>query len=209
MDAEFWRARWQEGKIGFHEGRPNRMLERYVALLSGAKRVLVPLCGKAEDLAYLAHAGHEVVGVELVESAVRGFFEEHGLVPVVRDAGAHRLYESGPYRLVAGDFFTAPLELLGPLDGLYDRAALIALPEPMRRSYVAALRRLLPEGAPGLVVTIDYDVSRMDGPPFAVSEAHVRELYQGLEVRVLEVEAGVDARLAALDGVELASVVRF
>jgi thiopurine S-methyltransferase len=209
MEAEFWRSRWREGKIGFHEGRANRMLERHFGVLAGARRVLAPLCGKAEDLAYLARAGHEVVGVELVESAAQAFFDEHGLEPTVRDLGDHRLYEVGPYRLVAGDLFTAPSEALGPLDGLYDRAALIALPEPMRRSYVATLRRLLPTGAPGLVVTIDYDVAQMEGPPFAVPEALVRELYQGLEVEVLEVSAAVDARLASLAGFELASRVRF
>ena len=69
MDPSFWRDRWQAGQIGFHEGRPNSFLERFADRLPRGGRVLVPLCGKAEDLAYLAGRGHEVVGVELVEDA--------------------------------------------------------------------------------------------------------------------------------------------
>ena len=35
----------------------------------------------------------------------------------------------------------------------------------------------LAAGAPQLLVTFDYDQSRMDGPPFSVTEAEVRALY--------------------------------
>ncbi len=74
MDAEFWKTRWQAGQIGFHEGRPNAFLEAHAARLGIARRVLVPLCGKSVDLAYLAGLGHDVVGVELVEEAAAACF---------------------------------------------------------------------------------------------------------------------------------------
>jgi hypothetical protein len=57
MEPGFWRARWSEGRIGFHEGTSNAHLRKNVDVLAGARRVLVPLCGKAEDLAVLAAAG--------------------------------------------------------------------------------------------------------------------------------------------------------
>jgi thiopurine S-methyltransferase len=79
MDAAFWQARWDTGQIGFHEGRPNRYLTEFVDTLGEGRRVLVPLCGKTVDLAYLAERGHQVVGVELVEAAVIGFFAEREL----------------------------------------------------------------------------------------------------------------------------------
>ena len=87
MEPDFWRARWSEGRIGFHEGAPNAHLRQNLDVLAGARRVLVPLCGKAEDLAFLAASGREVVGVELVEDAVRAFFAEHGLAPTVTREG--------------------------------------------------------------------------------------------------------------------------
>ena len=51
IDVDFWIARWAEGRIGFHEGRPNTFLTHHVARLGSHRRVLVPLCGKSEDLA--------------------------------------------------------------------------------------------------------------------------------------------------------------
>ena len=45
MDPGFWHSRWQEGRIGFHEGRVNRMLEAHLDALRLApgSRVFVPL----------------------------------------------------------------------------------------------------------------------------------------------------------------------
>ena len=80
---EDWLARWRDGRIAFHEGHPNVLLEHHIARLAGCRRVLVPLCGKAEDLAYLAAQGHAVLGVELAEQAIREFFEAHGLAPSI------------------------------------------------------------------------------------------------------------------------------
>ena len=76
-----WLKRWREGRTGFHEGRPNDLLVHHAARLAGCRRVLVPLCGKSEDLAFLAARGHDVVGVELAEQAVQAFFAEHDLAP--------------------------------------------------------------------------------------------------------------------------------
>lgn len=179
MEPDFWNARWREGRIGFHEGRPNEHLARHIARLGAGRRVLVPLCGKAEDLAWLAAQGHEVVGVELVEDAVRAFFAEHGLTPTVTPRGAHVEYRAGAVTVFAGDFFATTREMLGPLDALYDRAALIALPPAMRARYAAHLLSLLPQGAPGLVITLEYPQEAMPGPPFSVPEAELRAHYLG------------------------------
>ena len=48
MDQD-WIARWRDGRIAFHEGHANTFLDRYIARFAGCRRVLVPLCGKAED----------------------------------------------------------------------------------------------------------------------------------------------------------------
>ncbi|HVH46372.1 MAG TPA: hypothetical protein VM925_28720, partial [Labilithrix sp.] len=85
MEIADWAARWRDGRIGFHEGRANTFLERHVDRLGPApKHVLVPLCGKAEDMAFLASRGHTVTGIEVVEDAVQAFFREHDLTPEIR-----------------------------------------------------------------------------------------------------------------------------
>lgn len=185
METDFWIARWQEGRIGFHEGQPNALLVRFADELKARKRVLVPLCGKSEDLAFLASRGHEVVGVELVEDAVRAFFAEHGIEPFVEPQGALTAWRAGGLTILAGDFFAATQSDVGDVDALYDRAALVALPEAMRARYVSHLRSLLVPASVGLVVTLDYPPHVRSGPPFSVPETELRSLYAGWGVELL------------------------
>lgn len=201
-DHEPWFARWREGRIGFHEGKPNAMLARHVARLGGRRRVLVPLCGKTEDLAFLAAHGHEVVGLELVEDAVRAFFAEHGLAPEVSRAGAHARYAAGAITVVAGDAFTAPPELIGPADALYDRAALIALPPDRRGPYVAAMRARIAPGSPGIVITLEYPPHQHPGPPFSVDEAELRSRFPGGALELLDEAVPDRVPVAGMTAVE-------
>ncbi len=194
MDASFWIERWAEGRIGFHEGKPNHFLERHADRLTGARRVLVPLCGKAVDLAFLAARGHEVVGVELVEDAVRQFFAEHGVTPAVTPRGAFVQYTAGAITIFAGDWFGTDAALLGPIDAVYDRAALIAMPPALRARYVNHQRTLAGD-APILLVTLEYPQEVMEGPPFAVLEDEVRRLHAPARVELVDEAAGRTARL--------------
>lgn len=180
MDEAFWSARWREGRIGFHEGRVNPWLARFADRLAG--RVLVPLCGKAEDLAWLAARGHEVIGVELVEQAVRAFFDEHRLVPAVTRRGPALAYQADAITILVADVLALTAAEVGRVDSVYDRAALVALPADLRPRYVDWLRGF---GRPTLAVTLDYDQARMDGPPFSVPEAELRRLYQGYTIEAL------------------------
>jgi thiopurine S-methyltransferase len=171
MELGFWQARWAERKIGFHEGVPNALLAAHAARLDGARRVLVPLCGKTEDLAFLASRGHAVVGVELVEDAAREFFADHALDPAVARRGDHAVYTAGAITIITGDWFAPLAKLVGTVDAFYDRAALIAMPPPRREAYVAQLQSLC--RGPGLVITIGYAEGALQGPPFSVDDAEV------------------------------------
>ena len=56
MDEAFWQRRWARNEIGFHLNEVNPYLRRHwpsLKLAQGA-RVLVPLCGKSLDMAWLA-----------------------------------------------------------------------------------------------------------------------------------------------------------
>jgi thiopurine S-methyltransferase len=179
MHAEFWQARWSRSEIGFHLPEVNPYLQQHwpaLGLAAGA-RVLVPLCGKSLDLAWLAGQGYQVVGVELAQRAVEDFFAEHDLQPVVSEVGAFRLYRAGAVEIYCGDFFALTTQQLAGCNALYDRAALIALPPDMRARYVAHLTQILPSGSRGLLVSLDYDQTQMDGPPFAVADDEVQQLF--------------------------------
>jgi thiopurine S-methyltransferase len=202
MEPSFWIERWKEGRIGFHEGHPNTFLMRYAERLGDAKRVLVPLCGKAEDMAFLAARGHAVVGVDVALSALRDFFREHGLEPAVETSARLTTLRADAFTLLAGDFLALTREEVGDVDAVYDRAALVALPPELRVRYVALLRALIPAGTPLLIVTFDYPQAQMQGPPFAVGEEELRRLYSGAIVKLLDQaplgtgklrDAGIDA----------------
>ena len=202
IDPDFWRARWGEGRIGFHEGAPNALLRKHLTHLGEGKRVFVPLCGKAEDLAFLASQGHQVVGVELVESAVQAFFAEHGVTPVVSQRGAFVEYSAQNITVFAGDYFACTREVLGELNAFYDRAAVIALPESLREAYVKLLRALVPAGSPGIVITVEYPQEQMAPPPFSVPEAELRGHYAGAIVECVDQVKAEGPRLGAIAAVE-------
>jgi thiopurine S-methyltransferase len=179
MHEAFWQERWTRDQIGFHQDQVNAYLLRHWSRLQvpRSSEVLVPLCGKSLDLAWLAGQGHAVLGVELAEKAVQAFFEEHGLQPQVNERGAFRIYSAGSLALWCGDFFALTSEDVANCKAFYDRAALIALPVAMRERYAEHLQNILPGDCQGLLVTLDYDQARMDGPPFSVSDAEVRERF--------------------------------
>lgn len=178
MDPQFWRERWQQNQIGFHQGEVNPYLRKYWNDLgvSAPARILVPLCGKSLDLIWLSQQGYQVEGVELSELAVRAFFDEQGLTPRVTTQGEFQVWESENLRLWCGDFFNLSASLVGKIDAVYDRAALIALPAPMRQQYVLHIQNLV-GAVPHLLITLDYPQHQMDGPPFSVEQAEVQALF--------------------------------
>jgi thiopurine S-methyltransferase len=189
MEPEFWAQRWQQGRIGFHLPRVNDALERHVdALGLGAgDSVLVPLCGKSLDMLWLAGRDCRVLGVELIEIAVRAFFEENDLDCERERRGALTAYRSGNIGILCGDIFDVGRDALADVRAVYDRAALIALPEPMRTRYVDHLFATLPSAWRMLMMTLEYDESSRGGPPFSVGETEVRRLFgTRAEVELLE-----------------------
>ncbi|KAA0944405.1 thiopurine S-methyltransferase [Pseudomonas sp. ANT_H14] len=178
MDPKFWHERWARNQIGFHLPEVNPYLQRHwpaLVLMSGA-RVLVPLCGKSLDLAWLASQGHQVIGVELSETAIEGFFSEQGLTPQISQRGLFRVYQAGSIELWCGDFFALDEGDVAECTAFYDRAAMIALPPLMREQYAAHLNSILARGCQGLLITLDYEQAQKAGPPFAVPDEEVRLL---------------------------------
>ena len=179
MDPKFWLDRWQRGEIGFHQPEVNAaLLEQWPRLACPpAARVFVPLCGKSADMRWLRAQGHAVVGIDLAEAAVAGFFAEHGLQPARTHVGSLECWQAGGYELYVGDFFELGASQLAGVQAVYDRAALIALPPALRARYAAHLAAILPAGCRILLLTMDYPQEQMPGPPFAVAAAQVRELF--------------------------------
>ncbi|MHB2061570.1 thiopurine S-methyltransferase [Pseudomonas monsensis] len=189
MQPEFWHKKWASNQIGFHLSEVNPYLQRHWPELSipATARVLVPLCGKSLDLAWLAGRGHQVLGIELSEKAIEDFFNEHQIQPQISEKGVFKAYRSDAIELWCGDFFALTASDVADCVAFYDRAALIALPAPMRERYAAHLQQILPQGVQGVLITLDYDQAQIPGPPFAVGDDEVKRLLGDLwQVQALE-----------------------
>ncbi len=179
MEPTFWESRWREGKTAFHEGDVNLHLERHFPVLKLARgaHVFLPLCGKTVDIDWLLAQGCRVSGSELNAGAIEAVFERLGITPNIEQVRGLRRYSGPGLALWQGDFFELQTLDIGPVDAVYDRAALVAMPPSMRAGYAEHLRRLC-GGLPQLLVTYDYDQTHMEGPPFAVPETDIRALYE-------------------------------
>lgn len=178
MEPEFWHERWQHNEIGFHAAEANPLLVEHCGALSldAGDRVFVPLCGKTLDIHWLLSQGYRVAGAELSEKAVQALFTEMGVIPEISERGALQLYRSDAVDIFVGDIFQLMASELGKVQATYDRAALVALPAPMRERYAAHLRDLTAT-APQLLLCFEYDQREMEGPPFSISDEEVAQHY--------------------------------
>jgi thiopurine S-methyltransferase len=188
MEPSFWLERWEVGKIGFHLNEVNPWLVRFSDLLGPPGRILVPLCGKTMDMAWLAERGWEVTGVELSGIAADAWFAERGLSPERRERGRFVAWSAAGVTILQGDV----LELEEPaFDAVWDRAATIALPPDLRARYATRLAGAVRPGGRLLLVTLDYPQEEQGGPPFSVPEAEVERLYGAAFERTALEGAGI------------------
>lgn len=208
MEENFWLQRWKNHQIGFHKSEANPVLVKNFPklCLATGSRVFVPLCGKSLDIAWLLSEGYGIAGAELVEMAVKQLFDELGMKPKIAQAGELRLYSAKNIDIFVGNIFKVSRKILGSVDALYDRAALVALPEPMRDRYTAHLIEIT-DKAPQLLVTFEYDQSLMEGPPFSVDSEEVNRHYSGCYdlsfVSSTDVVGGLKGKYAAKENVWL------
>jgi len=175
MKTEFWHERWENQEIGFHQKAFNKNLQRHWPSLQLPKhsKVLVPLCGKSLDMLYLAEQGHQVLGVELSEIAAQEFFAEQGLVPEIHKDDKFVIYQAQGIAIYCGDIFDLDQSLLSDVKGVFDRAAMIALPPEMRQRYCETLAASLPADCKTLLLTLEYPQEETSPPPFSISREMV------------------------------------
>jgi thiopurine S-methyltransferase len=159
--------------------------------------VLVPLCGKSLDLAFLATQPEVscVTGVELIQKALDEFAKEHPELhvrptgqrtPLCFPAAASK---DGKLLLLRGDILALPAT--PTYTHVWDRASLVAMDPKDREAYVRAVSEAVVPGGRYLLSALTREAgpieARVAGPPFSVSEADVRKLYGGsFRIRRLE-----------------------
>lgn len=208
MDKQFWHERWEKNEIAFHGSEANPLLVEHFDKLSLAEgaRVFIPLCGKTLDIAWLLSKGYRVVGAELSRVAVGQLFENLGVEPTISKKGNLDQYSANGIDIFVGDIFELSGEMLGEVDAIYDRAALVALPEEMRLRYQSHLLEIT-NAVPQLLVTYQYDQRLMNGPPFSVSDDEVKQHYADHYklslLQSIDLPDGLKGKCAAVESVWL------
>ena len=202
MDANFWQQRWEKNETAWHESKANPLLVNYFHELSLAKerRVFVPLCGKTLDIGWLLSHGYRVAGAEFSQLAIEQLFMDLGLQPDISAVGEVQQWSAKHIDIFVGDIFALSRKLLGPVDAVYDRAALVALPEQMRPRYTAHLMEIT-NRAPQFLICYEYDQRAMDGPPFSITREEVGRHYgRTFDLRLLasvDVSGGLKGKCPA------------
>ena len=204
MNPEFWQERWQNKRIGFNQPEVNPLLIKYFSTLDlpASSRVFVPLCGKSIDMLWLIDQGYDVVGIELVESAVQEFFTEQDIAYTITEHDKHpniKCYQGQllgqTIELWVADIFTLGADNIGHVDAVYDRAALIAMPPELRPQYSQQVIDLS-QNAVQLLLTLNYDQNERAGPPFSISHEKIEQYYSA-HYQINELEGEVSTLNAA------------
>ncbi|MET0856879.1 MAG: methyltransferase [Telluria sp.] len=155
----FWDERFERGFTPWDRGGVPQALRDFVAGEGRALTTLIPGCGAAYELAYLAEQGWDATAIDFSPAAV-----------ATARAGLGQWAD----RVVEADFFAyAPA---APLELIYERAFLCALPRAMWPRVAARWAELL---APGkrLAGFFFFD-DAPKGPPFGIERAALDALLQ-------------------------------
>lgn len=184
MNTDYWINKWQKGETRFHQSQFHPLLVKFSDQLSKGT-ILVPLCGKTLDMHYLVSLGHSVIGVELSPIACKDFFTEVGITFTTKSFEYFTVFESENVTLWCGDFFKLPQDVWNKCTGIYDRAALIALPRELRTAYAAETSKRSPSKFQILLITLEYNQEAFSGPPFSVVLDEVSNIYDGFNIQKL------------------------
>ena len=173
-----WEEAWKAGRTPWDAGvSPPALVDLIESDRVPAGRILVPGCGTGYDLAALARADREVVGIDLSDEARAAFLAEHPDLP-------------GTVSYEVADFFSH--DAGGGFDFVWDYTFFCALDPDQRSRWAEAMAHLVkPSGVLAtLIFPFEDPISDREGPPWPINTTLVRGLLDGAfdEIEVREAE---------------------
>ena len=180
LDLEYWDKRWENNQAGWHKTEVHSLLALHKKSYKEKGTVFFPMCGKAVDMKYMCDEGYNVVGIEYSKQPVEEFFNENDIKFVKGSNSVYETYKSddGKITIHCGDFFKAKSEVVGKIDGIWDRGALVAMNPCDRSKYKETILNLMDKDTVYLIAALSYDQNYHGGPPFSVPMETVEELYR-------------------------------
>ncbi|TFW30792.1 methyltransferase [Massilia horti] len=156
-EPAFWDERFERGFTPWDRGGVPHDLQRFVAGAARPLVTLIPGCGAAHELAYLLRAGWDATAIDFAPAAV---------------ARAKSLLGPMGERVVEADFFG--YQPARPLELIYERAFLCALPRAMWPQVARRWADLLAPGA--LLAGFFFFDDAPHGPPFGITRELLDQL---------------------------------
>jgi SAM-dependent methyltransferase len=157
QSPSFWDERFERGFTPWDRGGVPQALRDFVAAQPRPLHTLIPGCGAAYELAFLSEAGWEATAIDFSPAAV---------------ATARAAVGEWAGRVEQADFFA--WQARQPLELIYERAFLCALPRAMWPQVAARWAALLAPGA--LLAGFFFFDDAAKGPPFGISAARLGDL---------------------------------
>lgn len=155
----FWDERFDKGFTPWDRGGVPERLRRYLAEWpSAAPAALIPGCGSAYELAFLCAAGWSATAIDFSPAAVA--------------AARQAVGPEWQGRVLEADFFQ--FQPAAPLELIYERAFLCALPRAMWPQVAERWAALLPSGA--VLAGYFFFDDNAKGPPFGIARAQLDAL---------------------------------
>jgi SAM-dependent methyltransferase len=155
---EFWDLRYEARFAPWDAGQVPAQLREFVCARTAPRNILVPGCGSAWDVRFLAQSGWDVLGIDFSAEAL---------------AAARALLGPHGNRVRRADFF-APMQE-APFAVVYERAFLCALPRRLWPDWGTRVAQLVEPG--GVLAGYFHFGEGERGPPFPL---HSHEELAGL-----------------------------
>jgi methyl halide transferase len=174
-----WEADYQRGTDGWDLGGPTPVFKRLASskrLTPG--RMVVLGAGRGHDAREFSRHGFNVTAVDFSSQAI-----EH--MRRLTDATA-------PIDILHHDIFTLPDELNHSFDYLLEYTCFCAIDPKRRPEYADLVNRLLKPNATYIDLAFPLD-GRKGGPPFAVKESEIFNLFESRDFKLLSREKPEDS----------------
>ncbi|MDX2218815.1 MAG: methyltransferase [Burkholderiales bacterium] len=160
--ADFWEVRYREAFAPWDAGGvPDSLNQWATALPSPPGDVLIPGCGSAWELAFMAELGWPATAIDFSPAAV---------------AAARKVLGIHADKVREADFFGDALQP-DSFDLIYERAFLCALPRRLWQDWAARCHALLRPG--GCIAGFFYADDSERGPPFGLRAGELDALMRG------------------------------
>jgi SAM-dependent methyltransferase len=155
---DFWDTRYHDNVMAWDAGRVPVDLRAFAQNLAPGVRILVPGCGSAYEVYYLAERGFDVLAIDFSAEAVKLARKNLGCFADLVQQADFFDFDAGPRTFGV----------------LYERAFLCALPRKRWPRYAARCAQLLPAGA--VLAGFFFYGSDPKGPPFGTSPEELHAL---------------------------------